>query len=66
MAHTSSTCYPSPEYHLVPTDAWDEENVRAFVPQRHARRVRLNFHYREDSRSWKRTTKASRQFARHG
>lgn len=68
MAHTCSQCRPSREYHLVPAAniaVWDEDSPREFTHQRQARRVRVNFHYRHDARSWKRTTKAPRQFARH-
>ena len=69
MAHTCSQCGHKREKIFAPAAdiaVWDEDNPHGFVPQRQAHRVRVNFHYRHDTRSWKVTTKAPRQFARHG
>ena len=67
MAHTSSTCGYRGARVLAPAVVLEEDEREGhMVPQRHAHRVRVNFHYRHDTRSWKATTKACRQFARHG
>ncbi len=69
MAHTCSQCGHKREKVLAPAAdiaVWDEDSPRGFVPQRQAHRVRVNFRYRHDTRSWKAATKAPRQFARHG